>query len=668
MWIAARILRNARLKMPTAVFVAAFAAGLIFPTFALAAAIKIMPLGDSITVGSNSGVSPDNSSYYISYRKVLKDRLVADGYAIDYVGSQAAGGVVFADPQHEGHSGWFAAGTAATSILPKVDDFLTATPADIILLHIGTNDISTGQDPAAVRGEIEDILDAIDAYEQRTDKDVWVILALIVNQATGCAYRSQTTSMNNFLESMADARQLNGDKIVVVDMEIGAGLDYDIRPNGDMFNCLHPYATGYTKMADEWLQGLLTILPRARAGSDQNANPGVPVNLDGTGSSDSRLGTTNTYAWSQTSGSPSDVDITGADTLQASFTAPSVSGGTTLTFRLTITDDKNFSHSDTCNIIVNGPPIAAAGADQVAITGASVTLDGTASTDPGGAIATYQWVQTAGNPVTVTNKTTSKANFTAPPVGSGGADLIFDLTVADNSGAQDSDTCIVHVNGPPEADAGADQRVLPGDSVTLDGTRSVDADGSIVAYRWLQVGGSPVGTIQNSDKQKATFTMPAIGSGDAGLAFQLTVTDDLGVASSDTVLVKINEPPKADAGADQQAEAGAIVVLDGSGSTDDGSASLSYAWVQTSGPAVALSDPASARTSFSAPRGVESDIALVFLLTVTDAGGLQSADSCRVTVTPEESSSGSGGGGGGGGCFITTAGDRGTKSSFRDRF
>jgi len=554
-----------RLSVP--LVCAAILAFVLFPQLVFPASIKIMPLGDSITHG-------DGSTDLSGYRKELYDLLMGDGYAVDFVGSLANGPATF-DNQHEGHGGWHADGEPSRSIRPAVNAFLTNNPADIVLLHIGTNDIGSGQDPAAIKDEIDGILDAVDAYEQSSGRDVWVILALIVNQAAGCAYRSQTTSMNNFLETMADARQLNGDKIEVVDMEIGAGLDYDIRPNGDMYDCIHPYATGYTKMADEWLQGLLNILPRARAGSDQNANPGVPVNLDGTGSSDSRLGTTNTYAWSQTSGSPSDVDITGADTLQASFTAPSVSGGTTLTFRLTITDDKNFSHSDTCNIIVNGPPVA---------------------------------------------------------------------------------------------DAGADQQASAGAVVVLDGTRSNDAGGSIAAYRWAQVGGVPAVELIGADTSRASFTAPDVSSGVVRLTFQLTVTDNLGLQNTDSAVVEIHGHPIANAGPDQEIESGSTVILNGSGSASAENGVLSYAWVQTSGTPVALSSSVAVKPVFSAPSGIKTDITLTFLLTVTDSGGLQSTDSCTVTVFPEDSSSGSGGGGGGGGCFITTAGDRRAKGSAREKF
>jgi hypothetical protein len=338
---------------------------------------------------------------------------------------------------------------------------------------------------------------------------------------------------------------------------------------------------------------------------------------------------------------------------------------------LIVTDGNQFSHSDECYVVVNGPPLAAAGTDQVVNPGALVTLDGTASTDPGGAVESYHWRQTAGSPsVNLAGADSSKATFTAPPAGSGGLDLTFSLTVTDNKGAQNEDICIVHVNGPPVADAGADQHASGGSAVVLDGAQSKDADGSIAAYRWTQVGGIPAVALEGSETSKASFTAPDAAGGAVRLTFQLTVTDNLGVQAVDSVTVDISVPPIADAGADQEVESGSIVNLDGSGSAGGTNDLASYAWVQTSGPLVALSDPAAEKPAFSTPSGITSDVALTFQLTVTDAAGLQATDSCTVTVIAEHrsSESGAGGGGGGGGCFITTAADRSIKGSAREKF
>ncbi|MCU0564687.1 MAG: hypothetical protein MUE48_12220, partial [Desulfobacterales bacterium] len=88
--------------------------------------------------------------------------------------------------------------------------------------------------------------------------------------------------------------------IAVVDME-AALTDYTI--GGDMYDCIHPRSTGYTKIGAAWYQELIGILPTANAGSDKSVNPGALVSLDGSRSSDS-LGTIITYAWTQTGGSP----------------------------------------------------------------------------------------------------------------------------------------------------------------------------------------------------------------------------------------------------------------------------------------------------------------------------------------------------------------------------
>src|SRR5262249_13855023 len=91
--------------------------------------IRVMPLGDSITygVGSSSGSS---------YRADLWRRLVTQaGYNIDFVGSQRSGSLP--DTDNEGHSGW-----RIDQIAASVDGWLSTYQPDVVLLHIGTNDMN----------------------------------------------------------------------------------------------------------------------------------------------------------------------------------------------------------------------------------------------------------------------------------------------------------------------------------------------------------------------------------------------------------------------------------------------------------------------------------------------------------------------------------------------
>jgi len=93
---------------------------------------------------------------------------------------------------------------------------------------------------------------------------------------------------------------------------------------------------------------------------------------------------------------------------------------------------------------------------------------------------------------------------------------------------------------------------------------------------------------------------------------------------------KVNVAPTADAGADQYATPGEVVTLDGSGSRDpDTGDSLTYGWMQTGGPPVALSDPSAVRPTFVAPTQTGH---LTFTLTVTDTGGLWDRDTVVVMV------------------------------------
>ena len=93
--------------------------------------------------------------------------------------------------------------------------------------------------------------------------------------------------------------------------------------------------------------------------------------------------------------------------------------------------------------INNRPPTVNAGVDQSVDAGAVVTLSGTAS-DPDGYIVSYQWEQTSGATVSMSDATTSTAFFTASDV-TADTMLTFRLTVTDDTGAQASDNVTVMV-------------------------------------------------------------------------------------------------------------------------------------------------------------------------------------------------------------------------------
>jgi PKD repeat protein len=295
--------------------------------------------------------------------------------------------------------------------------------------------------------------------------------------------------------------------------------------------------------------------------------------------------------------------------------------------------------------IANQLPTANAGPDQTVNEGQKVLLNGSGSTDPDGGILSYQWLQTGGPAVTLSDPAAPQPTFTAPDVGQAGVALAFELAVVNQGGNQAKDTCVVNVtwqNEPPQANAGPVQTVTEGNVVTLDGSSSVDIDGAIASYLWKQTGG-PTVSLSNASKSQATFTTPNVGPDGASLSFNLTVTDAGGLQNTDSCVVNVswqNQPPTAVVTPDYlETEGGALVSLDGSKSTDPDDGVVSYLWTQVNGEPVTLSDPTSAVTTFVAPKSDVFGKNLNFRLTVKDRGGLQSTADSTIYVSPTSSQS-----------------------------
>ncbi len=381
--------------------------------------------------------------------------------------------------------------------------------------------------------------------------------------------------------------------------------------------------------------------PTADAGNAQTVAEGAMVTLDGTGSSDPE-GEDLTYAWTQTAGTT--VTLSNAAIASPTFTAPNqLLADAELTFSLVVNDGTTASTADTVTITVTGvnaAPTADAGTAQTVAEGATVTLDGSASSDPEMQTLTYAWTQTAGVDVTLSDATAAMPTFTAATQLLADAVLTFSLVVNDGNMDSTADTVTITVmagtNDAPTADAGDDETVTEGATVALDGTGSTDSEGETLTYAWTH---SNMGiTLSDNTDAMPTFTAPNQLLADAELTFSLVVNDGNTDSTADTVTITVmagtNDAPIANAGDDQtNVTEGATVTLDGSASSDPEMQTLTYAWTQTAGTTVSLDNANMVSPTFTAATQLLADAVLTFSLVVNDGNMDSTADTVTITVT-----------------------------------
>ncbi|MEY2930255.1 MAG: hypothetical protein RL033_1004 [Pseudomonadota bacterium] len=211
---------------------------------------KIMPLGDSITdgVGSQAGGGG-------GYRVELFRQAVADGHDITFVGTRPANGPNMVAGQtfprnHEGLSGDSIQGTAnrAATAVPS-------TTPDIILLHIGTNNLGGNGVPQEVPGQLASLVDQIieDA------PDALLVVAQLI--PTTQAQRTQNTqAYNATIPALVQSRAAQGKHVVLVDM-FDAFTNNPGGVNPLMNDFLHPNVAGYVVMAQTWYDAIESVLP-----------------------------------------------------------------------------------------------------------------------------------------------------------------------------------------------------------------------------------------------------------------------------------------------------------------------------------------------------------------------------------------------------------------------
>jgi len=254
-------------------------------------------------------------------------------------------------------------------------------------------------------------------------------------------------------------------------------------------------------------------------------------------------------------------------------------------------------------------PVANAGADQTVAEDTQVVFDGSGSWDDVG-ISSYSWTFIDESEKQLAGMTTTYV-FATPGV------YTVTLNATDAAGNYDTDAVSITVLDVtiPVANAGSDQTVKEGATVTFNGSNSFD-NVAVSSFSWTFMDEVP--KTLSGPNSSYIFNIPG------AYIITLNVSDVAGNWATDTVLITVLDitKPIAEAGLNRTVEAGASVVFDAIGSSDNVGI-VSYDWDfgdESFGIGV------SSVHVYTRP-GV-----YIVTLTVADEAGNSSQDSCAVTV------------------------------------
>jgi hypothetical protein len=319
------------------------------------------------------------------------------------------------------------------------------------------------------------------------------------------------------------------------------------RTDDQRLNDLHGNLVAYVDARNGNLDVFVSTLsfnrpPIANAGPDQSVHANGLVTLDGSGSSDPD-GNPITYAWSFLSRpAGSSAPFSNPTIVNPTFVADQPGD---YVIQLIVTDSLGAaSQPDQVTIsTLNSAPSAEAGPDQAVIhIGTTVQLDGTQSYDPDGDPITYEWTFASmppGSNTTLIDANTATPSFLADVYGT----YLVRLIVSD-PWTQSGDTMSVSfANVQPVANAGTSQSARVGETVTLNGSGSSDANGDPLTFRWA-ITSFPTGsgaTIANPIAMITTFVPDLAGT----YVIQLLVNDGLLDSAPSTTQVQVVANPTA---------------------------------------------------------------------------------------------------------------------------
>jgi len=235
------MLRRSLLLTLLALALAALALVVVRPAASALAPVRVMPLGDSITAGPGC------------WRALLWDRLRTSGYTdLDFVGGVADGGGCnygfTYDGDHEGHSGLAATALASGGQLPS---WLAAARPDVVVMHLGTNDMWGGYIPT------DNVITAFTTLvgQMRAQNPAMRIVVAQIIPMHGCeTCPADAIALNQRIPGWAAGLTTARSPISVVDQWTG------FNAAADTYDGVHPTDSGFRKMADRFYPAVAAVL------------------------------------------------------------------------------------------------------------------------------------------------------------------------------------------------------------------------------------------------------------------------------------------------------------------------------------------------------------------------------------------------------------------------
>lgn len=228
-------------------------AGIFITTAETAAQTKIMPVGNSITLGKVNNQVPVAGQE--GYRKLLHEDLVNDGISVEFVGD--FGETAFGHFADNAQIGWF----HADSVM-NIGPALATHQPDIVILHIGTNNIGIGQPvgnfntPGTSINHLFTLVNTITSFASVDN----LLLCKIIPKLSSPGEEVEVTDYNNAIEIMLnnlEAAQSN--KVTLIDMWTPFYANQQTYYNMDV-DKIHPNPDGYDAMATIFYHHISNIL------------------------------------------------------------------------------------------------------------------------------------------------------------------------------------------------------------------------------------------------------------------------------------------------------------------------------------------------------------------------------------------------------------------------